>query len=208
MGWRKRLFSRSAVSAFFVSSLVSCAIALLFLYPIQDAGHVAAWVQALGSIGVLVGMYWSGRNLLQTEIHKRALFKSEKQAERNAIQFECISLIRDSLDWIQSERNIGGNDSFRLRDFYDNWYILECGKAEVILNELENTRLIHVKGELRRKSFMRSKFSFECLCRLIKEIPEMGNCTDSQAASIFREIDLTVNIAYGWVNSFLQNPGR
>ena len=41
-----RLFLKVSV----VSTFISGAVGSLFLYPIQDAGHVAAWVQAVGSI--------------------------------------------------------------------------------------------------------------------------------------------------------------
>lgn len=41
-----RLFLKALVVSIFISG----AVASLFLYPMQDAGHVAAWVQAVGTI--------------------------------------------------------------------------------------------------------------------------------------------------------------
>lgn len=42
-----------------LSTFISAAVASLFLYPVKEAGHVAAWVQAIGSIGALAGVYWA-----------------------------------------------------------------------------------------------------------------------------------------------------
>lgn len=42
-----------------LSTFISAAVASLFLYPIKEAGHVAAWVQAVGSIGAIVGAIYT-----------------------------------------------------------------------------------------------------------------------------------------------------
>ena len=48
-----RLFLKVLVASTFISG----AVASLFLYPIQDAGHVAAWVQAVGMIASIIGAF-------------------------------------------------------------------------------------------------------------------------------------------------------
>lgn len=48
-----RLFLKVLVASTFISG----AVASLFLYPIQDAGHVAAWVQAVRMIASIIGAF-------------------------------------------------------------------------------------------------------------------------------------------------------
>lgn len=44
-----------------VTTFISTAVASWFLYPITEAGHVAAWVQAIGSIGAICAAIWISR---------------------------------------------------------------------------------------------------------------------------------------------------
>lgn len=55
MHWR--LFFKVLV----LSAFISAVVASLFLYPIGEAGHVAAWVQAVGSIAAIAGAVYAGR---------------------------------------------------------------------------------------------------------------------------------------------------
>ncbi len=55
MHWR--LFFKVLV----LSAFISAVVASLFLYPIGEAGHVAAWVQAIGSIAAIAGAVYAAR---------------------------------------------------------------------------------------------------------------------------------------------------
>lgn len=86
-----RLFLKVLVASTFISG----AVASLFLYPIRDAGHVAAWVQAIGVIGAVAVAIWvplksnkdnieREREKKRTEVYEmvRSIYFLALQAER------------------------------------------------------------------------------------------------------------------------------
>lgn len=66
MAWWKSLLTSLAFKVFVLSSFASGAIASLFLYPIKEAGHAAAWVQAVGSIAAIAGAFYAARESAKT----------------------------------------------------------------------------------------------------------------------------------------------
>ncbi|UTM01726.1 hypothetical protein MID00_19945 [Alcaligenes sp. NLF5-7] len=79
MAWCKSLLTSLAFKVFVLSSFASGAIASLFLYPIKEAGHAAAWVQAVGSIAAILGAIYAARESAKTsarlkeERHRRGV---------------------------------------------------------------------------------------------------------------------------------------
>lgn len=63
------------------SAFISGAVASLFLYPVKDAGHVAAWVQAVGTISAIVGAIY---------ISKREQEARRKEAKDDACKKDMI----------------------------------------------------------------------------------------------------------------------
>ncbi len=85
--WGHQLDWRLFLKVSVVSTFISGAVASLFLYPIQDAGHVAAWAQALGSIiaiasgFVVIKMQLDGQKKIQEEEWRRQYERDELMAK-------------------------------------------------------------------------------------------------------------------------------
>lgn len=137
MDWR--LFFNALV----VSTFISGAVASLFLYPIQDAGDVAAWVQAVGSIAAIFGATWIARReyqrALRSERRQLRLFKKDMSRQRMQRAFReiskltsighiCEGLLR-SLEFCAREiETEGAVEEFALWYVNAKWQIDECIK--------------------------------------------------------------------------------
>lgn len=83
MHWR--LFFKALV----LSAFISAAVTSLFLYPIREAGHVAAWVQAVGSILALgVAIFLSNKGV---EERRRDLDR-DNQDKRRVATYDLLAL--------------------------------------------------------------------------------------------------------------------
>lgn len=114
MDWR--LFLKILV----VSTFISGAVGSLFLYPIKDAGHVAAWVQALGAILALVvaiGLATKERSLRRMESREklrnsvRSLLESIVAIQRLAGCFYRKEIIKPK----------GSRDSTNYSGIFESW---------------------------------------------------------------------------------------
>lgn len=61
-----------------------CSVRLLYTYPVKDSGHVASWVQALGSVAAILVAVWVARTSTKAA--------EELQFEREARERQRIEL--------------------------------------------------------------------------------------------------------------------
>ncbi len=138
MDWR--LFLKVLVVSIFISG----AVASLFLYPIQDAGDVAAWVQAVGSIAAIFGATWIARReyqrALRSERRQLRLFKEDMARQRmqrtlreisklTSIEHICEGLLRSLESCAREIETEGAVDEFALWYVNVKWQIDECIKT-------------------------------------------------------------------------------
>lgn len=77
-----------------------CSVRLLYTYPVKDSGHVAAWVQALGSVAAILVAVWVARTSrkaaeeLQFEREARERQRIEQGyravVDRHALKMEIV----------------------------------------------------------------------------------------------------------------------
>lgn len=60
-----------------------CSVRLLYIYPVKDSGHVASWVQALGSVAAILVAVWVAR--ASTKAAEELQFEREAR-ERQRIE--------------------------------------------------------------------------------------------------------------------------
>lgn len=78
------------------SAFISGAAASLFLYPVKDAGHVAAWVQAVGSIiAIFVAIGVSARQSLVNRGLQASEWKRQRE-ERDELRVDTLRAIEKS----------------------------------------------------------------------------------------------------------------
>ncbi len=89
--WEQQLDWRFFVKILLVSIFISAVVTSLFVNPIKEAGHVAAWVQAVGSIGAIL--------MTGYIFHRERAFESKRiRMREQSIRGEMIEQLRSLSD--------------------------------------------------------------------------------------------------------------
>lgn len=147
--WGQKLRWRLALKVLGFTTVISGAVASWFLYPIKDAGHVAAWAQAIASA---IAISWAGQQSLQQ-------LKLQRAAQKKAAIELAVGILRSvhgHLLRVGRSRWWGGE---RLRqvaigkNFFRVEYLdpIEKMLDQVNLEHLDNQKAIEIMVAARAK---------------------------------------------------------
>lgn len=85
---------RAKFNVFLFFAVASCAVTLLFLYPIKDAGHAASWMQAIGSVIAI----FASLGMVLHQLDQSRISKESAAAARVVAFVTMLKAQRDFLD--------------------------------------------------------------------------------------------------------------
>ncbi|WP_374697321.1 hypothetical protein LQZ44_12170 [Alcaligenes nematophilus] len=170
-----RLFLKVLVASTFISG----AVASLFLYPIQDAGDVAAWVQALGSIGAIAAAIFIMK-------HQYKVQAEERQQEKK-IFLDTVSALMEGIRTrltATEQKKLVSSDT-------ETW-----NAFEIDLSCLEVTKMEMFESKALLDAFIKSRANLDLMVKW-----RQGNPHASQFSVVMRNL---VNQTKEAVLGFLQ----
>ncbi|WP_153229604.1 hypothetical protein [Alcaligenes faecalis] len=129
-------------AVFIVFVVIGWGLVWMFMqYPVKDAGHIAAWFQAIGSIGAILGAFMVAKHqaTMQEKIRRR-LADEESQA-REAAYLSIMEVAKDYMLTI-TER-IQNKD---LTEELAKWIELEAEGLRLAAASLDSISLFEIGG--------------------------------------------------------------